>query len=149
MARKWSDEDKAGALAMLAEEEQTLVTVHHATGIPTSTLHDWALKAGLGLSGTEQTRAALESRRVRLAAKKEALAEELLDLARDLYHQAAALPKAREAQALATAAAIMHDKHRLEMGEHTQATRLENHGAAETARQKLDELSERRQAKTA
>lgn len=162
--RDWSDEDKAAALALLADPEKTFYEVRDECGVPVSTLHRWAEAAGLGRSDAK-TDAASERRRLRLAAKREAVAEQFLDRAEDLMGrmdephvigytkdgQAVAFPMGASADCknYMTAAAIALDKFRLEMGEHTQATRSESVQVAEVAKSRLDELAQRRKSKSA
>ena len=144
----WSDEKKQEALDLLADPSKTFYEVRDATGVPVGTLHGWATAAGLERSD-EETKAATEARQVRMSARRELLREMLLDAAIDHTERAQAEDKASGAQAFQTAAAIALDKFRLEMGEHTQATRTESSDAAATARAKVDEIAQRRQTKSA
>lgn len=147
--RNWTDDEKAAALLLLGDPELSYYDVHKATGVPASTLHDWAAAAGLtGHTRVEQTEAARSARSQRIALKREVVAEKLLD-AVETFGDQAVDAKPRDAQALMTAAAIALDKFRLEMGEHTQATRSESVDIAGVARSKVDELAERRKQKTA
>lgn len=146
----WPDEVKQEALRLLADPEQSYYDVHKATGVPASTLCDWAGKAGLtGHSDrVEATKAARDQRSLRIELKRAVVAEKLLDTMEDLIDRTEAA-KPRDAQALVMAARQAQDGFRLEMGEHTQATRTESSDVAKSARAKVDELAERRSQKTA
>lgn len=146
--RNWTDEEKAAALLLLADASKTFYEIRDATEVPVGTLHRWATEAGLERSD-EQTKVAMAACRVRIESKRQALRELLIDAALEHTERARAEEKPSGVQALQTAAAIAHDKFRLEMGEHTQSTRTEATGAAEAAKGKLDEVAERRNAKSA
>lgn len=142
--RNWSDDERAAALELLADPESSYYDVHKVTGIPASTLCDWAGKAGMtGHTRQEQTEAARAARHDRIALKRAVIAEKLLD-AVETFADEAVLAKPRDAQSLMTAAAIAVDKFRLEMGEHTTSTRSESVDIVDAARSKVDELAARR-----
>lgn len=163
MAKPWPDDIKQQALELLAGE-RTFYEVRDATGVPVGTLHRWAEAAGLEHSD-EKTRAANERRRDRLAAKREAIAEQFLDRVEDLMgrmdepHVVGYLKNGEavvhdqgasaDCKNYMTAAAIALDKFRLEMGEVTSRTETRGTEAAQAARQKVDELAERRRSKSA
>lgn len=160
----WDDEVKQAALLLLADGSKTFYEVRDETGVPVGTLHRWATEAGLERSD-DKTEAAASRRRLRLSVKREAIAEEFLDRVEDLMGRMdlphvvgytkdegpIVLPMGASADCknYATAAAILLDKFRLEMGEHTESRRTETTTAAEQAKAKLDDLSERRNAKSA
>lgn len=164
MARRtYSDEDKAAALLLLADASKTFYEVRDATGIPVGTLHGWATEAGYQRSD-DKTEAATIRRRLRLSAKREALAERFLDKADDMMErmdephivmyqkdgEALVIPMgdSSDCKNYATAAAIMLDKFRLEMGESTDRT--EHVGVpSKRVEEKLDELAQRREKREA
>lgn len=160
----WSEEVKAEALNLLADPENSYYDVHKLTGVPASTLCDWA--AAEGLTGhsdrLEATEAARQFRSERIALKRGVIAEKFLDSVETFLNQAEQLAEGmievregvfisggRDALALMQAADSAIKAHRLEMGEHTQATRSESVGVAEAAKAKVDQLAERRRQKTA
>lgn len=149
---KHSEQTKAKALELLTNPEMSYPAVRDATGVPVGTLAGWAKKAGIERPQTK-TEAATTARLTRLAAKRSKIAEEFLDAARTFVDKAKVIGQqtggGREAKDLMTAAAIGLDKMRLELGE---PTVHEHHtgdtGAAEAAKSKIDELSQRRNRKT-
>lgn len=149
MARKnWSDEEKNEALRLLADPSATFYEVRDATGVPVGTLHRWATEAGLERS-QDVTKEATQARVARTHSRRTILQELLLDAAIDHTERALAEDKAQSAQAFQTAAAIAHDKFRLEMGEATSRTETRSTDAAQQAKAKVDELAARRAKKTA
>lgn len=165
MARgQWSDEEKAEALRLLADPEATFYEVKAATSIPVGTLHRWAVAAGLERSDDKRL-AATERRTLRLQEKRSLIAEEFLDRVEDLMGrmdephvvgytkkgEAIIHPMGASADCknYITAAAIALDKFRLEMGEATSRTETRSTDAAEAAKAKVDELSQRRKQKSA
>lgn len=160
----WPDEVKAQALLLIADPELSYYDVHKATGVPASTLHDWAAAEGLvGHSDRlADTKAAREFRSERIAVKRAVIAERFLDSVETFLGQSEALAEGmvevkegvfisggRDALALMQAAKEALTAHRLEMGEHTSSTRNETVDVAEVARHKVDQLAQRRQQKTA
>lgn len=103
--------------------------------IPSGTIRSWAHKDGLARLRYEKTEAATNAAVERATLKREELRELLLDQAIDLIHRMNAPHKDFKGSAAlevwwaeapsgstrdyATAAAILIDKYRLEMGEHT------------------------------
>lgn len=162
--RRYTDEEKAAAVELLRDASKTFYEVRDATGVPVGTLHAWATAAGLERSDAT-TRAATDRRRLRLQAKREALAETFLDRAAELEDrmdephidfrgkdsERVEFPRATsgDVRNYAVAIAVLIDKFRLEMGEHTEHTRTDDLGVAEAARQKVDDLAERRTQKSA
>jgi transposase-like protein len=154
----WSEEVKAEALRLLSDPEQSYYDVHKATGVPASTLHDWAAAAGMtGHSDRlADTEAARKFRSERIAVKRAVIAEKFLDYVETFGEQAAALAEGlievkegvfvsggRDALALIQAADIAMKAHRLEMGESTSRGEV-----IQSPRRKLegvvDELASRR-----
>ena len=93
---------------------------HRITGVPRRTIIDWASKAGvIAQAPNEKMQAA---RIARMAVKREEMRELLLDRAVDLLERLGGPSKAADTKHVATAAAILIDKYRLEMGEATART---------------------------
>jgi transposase-like protein len=141
--RAYTAEEKAAALELLADPSKTFYEVRDETDVPVGTLHGWAVEAGLKRSDN-QTKAATEAHKARIDLAREHLRELLIRAAVEHTERALSQDKPSGVQALQTAAAIAHDKFRLEMGEHTAHTRTESPEAAEVAKTKVDELAERR-----
>lgn len=162
--RNWTDEEKAAALELLADGSKSFYEVRDATEVPVGTLHRWATEAGLERSD-EKTLAATKRRTLRLSEKRQALAEEFLDRVEDLLGrmdephvvgytkkgEAVVFPMGASADCknYMTAAAISLDKFRLEMGEHTQATRSDTGSPRDRVKDRVDELEAKRQQRSA
>lgn len=154
----WSDEKKAEALALLSDPELSYYDVHKATGVPASTLCDWASKAGLtGHSDRlEATESARKHRTERIAVKRAVIAEKFLDSVETFLEQSEQVAEGmievkegvfisggRDAKALQEAAVGALQAFRLEMGEATSRIESEVRPAAKV-RDRVDELAERR-----
>lgn len=157
-------EERTAALAVYAD--RGLAAAHHETGVPKSTLRDWARDAGLDLAAiagrsAEQTAAATEASEVRCSELRVRLRELFLATAVGLLERVDAPHKefkgndaheveyesapAGAARDYAVAAAICLDKYRLEVGEAT--SRDEHHVSDVRTRASglLDELRDRRE----
>lgn len=141
-----TEQDRADALE--AYIEHGTAEASRLTGVPVRTICRWAGEAGLAQAKREQTEAAREALSADIDERRVGIRDLLLQAA-EVHARRSLEAKPREAQALATAAAIMLDKFRLEMGEHTQATRSESVGVAEAAKAKVDQLAARRRQKSA
>lgn len=124
---KWSEQDKAHALELLADGK-TLAETHHLTTIPKPTLIRWAKQQGIEVErSTEKTQAATEAtvarwaeRRAVVAEKAGRLAEQALDTASALLHYGYYL----EAQRVMTVMGVSVDKAQLLTGAATARTEL-------------------------
>lgn len=160
--RDYSEQEKAGALALLEDLSLTFYEVRDMTGISVGTLCRWAEAAGLKRSD-EKTRAASERRKTRLAAKREALAEKMLDVADEFVDHAKDIAAGvvevrdgvfvsggRDARELMTAAAIALDKFRLEMGESTAINESrDTNGTRKKLVERLDQVAAKRAERAA
>lgn len=163
--RAWSDEDKAAALELLGDQSRSLYEINRETGVAVSTLSTWAKDAGIERSSA-QTRAATAERLNRIAEKRAALAESFLDYAIDLAAEShvvgteglerevaegslVRIASAQDSQRLMTAAAIAHDKFRLEMGESTSVIENRDGGARSKLEERLDEVARKRSERQA
>jgi transposase-like protein len=146
----WPQEVKLQAIELLSDPELSYYDVHKATGVPASTLCDWAAAAGMvGHSDrVEATKAAREQRSARIELKRAVVVEKLLDTMESLIDRSEDA-KPRDAQALVMAARQAQDGFRLEMGEATSRVESRDLGSAQKAKQKVDELAERRTKKSA
>lgn len=160
----WSEEKKSEALVLLADPELSYYDVHKATGVPASTLHDWAAAAGLvghsdRVADTEKARRA---RMERVASKRAVIAERFLDSVETFLEQSELVAEGmievkegvfvsggRDAEALVRAASTALGAFRLEMGEHTQATRSEAGSPRDRVKDRVDELEAKRQQRSA
>lgn len=131
--RTYTDEEKGEALALYVEEGPTAVEA--ALGIAKSTVHTWAVAEGLRTVRNERMAEAREAIAADRAVLRERLRTELVAKALDLLGRMdeehidfrgkdavqVTFPKASASgcQSYATAAAILLDKYRLEMGEAT------------------------------
>jgi len=148
--RSYTPEQKAEALALYAVEGPTAVQTQ--LGIPKQTVAQWASADNVRTVRNERTAAALEAVLLDRAVVREQLRDEMLRRALDLLGRMDAphvdfrgkdaqqvtypLPSPSGCQSYATAAAILLDKFRLEVGEVT--------GRTETvARDQLDREIER------
>lgn len=77
--RSYTDEDKAAALALYAE--QGPAEVERQMGIPKATVCNWGRAAGVETVRNERTAAAVEAVKVDAAARKAGLVDKLLRLA--------------------------------------------------------------------
>lgn len=159
---KYTSEQKAEALNLLADVSKSYAEIRDALGIPVGTLAGWAKGAGIERTAAQKlTEAATKVRMARIASKRERLKEKLLKTADGFVDRAVVLsegarrreggiflPTARDTKDMMTAAAIALDKFRLEMGEATQVTE-QRVDSATKARSKVDELAQRRAQKTA
>lgn len=159
--RAYTEAEKAAALEVLSDMSLSFYEVRDRTGIPVGTLHTWATAAGIQRSD-EKTNAASARRRLRLQAKREALAETFLDRAAELEarmdephidfrgkdNDQVEFPQATSSDVknYAVAVAVLIDKFRLEMGEPTEHHRHDARPAEKVAQQ-LDELRSRRESK--
>lgn len=148
-ARRYSAEEKAAALAAI--EAEGLAGAAKTKGIPKRTLSYWAKQAGIAPSNglKKRTQAASEARAAQMAEKRELLRMELQEaIAHALEHALKEGRSGRNFQAWATGAAILIDKFRLESGEHTSHQRMESDDVRHGVEKRVDELAQRRQAKT-
>lgn len=153
MARTaYTDEQKTHALDLYVQHGACEAA--RRTGIPRNTLSSWAHRAGLQPDAPEQTRAAVEHAQLRNAERRAGVQAKLIDTADrmldriregevDYRGNVAKRVEFDEAspascKAFATAAAILIDKYRLEMGE---ATTITEH-APERNPDHEDELAE-------
>lgn len=137
MARRvYSDEEKERALALYETEGPTAVFAQ--LGIPKSTVMSWAIANGVRTVRNERTAEAVEAARLDRAHTRELLRDEMLRRALDLLERMDdphvdfkgkdadeviyPRPSPSGCQAYATAAAILLDKFRLEVGEVTGRT---------------------------
>lgn len=139
MARRtYTDEQKAEALALYVEAGPTAVAVQ--LGIPKQTVQQWARADGLRTVRNERTAEAVEAARVDRELTRERLRDAMLAKALDLIDRMddehidfrgkdakrVTFPKPSPSgcQSYATAAAILLDKVRLELGEVTGRTEV-------------------------
>lgn len=129
----WSDEDKAAAVALVAEKG--LAEAWRQTGIPKPTIVRWCQEAGVERFHPERTRAAVDALQERSRVLRAHLRSELLERSLDLLDRMDEphvefkgkdggqveypVAPAAAVQNYATSAAILIDKYRLEMGEAT------------------------------
>lgn len=166
---KHSDETRANALQLLANPELSYPNIRDATGVPVGTLAGWAKQAGIERSeAAKKTEAATEARKIRNAARREKLADDLLKYAADIFKRSHSialdneeviddkgkrtglfLARARDAKDLMTTGAIALDKFRLEMGEATTVNEVRDSRPSEKVKGKLDELADRRKIRSA
>lgn len=159
MSRTYTQEEREAALALCAEKGSTYQA---AKELPMSarTLAYWAKEAGVCTSNQEKTRAATEAREARVAAKRAALKERLLDEAAyclDSIHREhidfksagpigpvqVTFPVAPAAavQNYATSLAIFLDKFRLESGEVTTRSEFQVDDVADSRRRLTQQLA--------
>lgn len=136
MSRTYSDEYRKMILAEYMEQGARPTARKH--GLPLSTLRSWAAAAGLHTRAasserTARANAVLRARRAEVRVELLSDALRLLRRLREPYVQTMMVdgkigkvtldePPARESQALATAAAILFDKLRLEEGKPTEVS---------------------------
>lgn len=136
MGTSYTDEQKAEALELYMEHGPAEAS--RLCDIPSGTIRSWAYRADLPRLRYQQTAEATEAATARRDLKREELRELLLDQSIDLLHRMNAEHKdyrGKDAVAVywdraqsgstkdyATAAAILIDKYRLEMGEATART---------------------------
>lgn len=134
--RTYTNEEKAEALALYAAEGPTAVQRH--LGIAKATVSNWARANDVRTVRNERTAAATEAIRLDREQTRERLRDEMLRRALDLLDRmdqehidfrgkdakrvTYPKPSASGCQAYATAAAILLDKFRLEVGEVTGRT---------------------------
>lgn len=122
---KWSEQDKAHALALLTDGN-TLAEAHHATGIPKPTLIRWAKQAGIEVErASERTLAAIETNRLAWEERRTVVAEKagrLAELAADEATRLLAEGEYLEAQRLMTVMGVSVDKAQLLTGAATVRT---------------------------
>lgn len=131
---QYTPEQKTEALAVYATDG--LAAAVRATGIPKGTIRSWADRTGTStVAPAERTAAAVEAATARRAELREDLRTKLLEKAVDMLERIddphvdfrgntaeridLERPSASDCQRYATAAAILLDKFRLEMGEAT------------------------------
>lgn len=135
MARTYTDDEKAAAVALCVEEG--LAECERQTGIAKSTVRGWItpedrerMDARASAKTAAATKAASEKRtqiRTKLLERAERMLDRLVEPETDYRGQQArevTFPEAQpaSAKALATTAAILIDKYRLEVGEVTDRT---------------------------
>lgn len=134
MSSQYTDEQKAEALELYLEFGPAEASRH--CGIPSGTIRSWAYRADLPRLRYEQTEEATQAASARRDLKREELRELLLDQSIDLIHRMNEEHKdyrgkdavywdrapSGSTKDYATAAAILIDKYRLEMGEATTRT---------------------------
>lgn len=158
--RTYTDDERVHALELYATDGPT--AVERQLGIPKTTVAGWAAAAGVGTVRNERIAAAVDAARLDRELVREHLRDEMLRRAVDLLDRmdephvdfkgkdAAKVtypkPSPSGCQAYATAAAILLDKFRLEVGEVTgrTETRTSDHLDRE-----IEELVEQLQAKGA
>lgn len=134
--RRYTDEEREAALALYAEQGPT--AVQEQLGIPKQTVQSWARADGVRTVRNERTAEAVEAARLDRELTRERLRDAMLAKALDLIGRMdephidfrgkdvtkVTFPKASASgcQAYATAAAILLDKFRLEVGEATNRT---------------------------
>lgn len=147
MAREYSEEEKAAALALY--QSVGLADAWRQTGIPKPTIASWARRGGLphtdAASTTREATIAASARADQLRAElRLGLLEHAVDLlqridsphvefknsAKEIREVVYPLPPAAAVQNYATSVAILIDKYRLEVGEAT--TRSESRALIDT-----------------
>lgn len=134
--RTYTADEKAAALALYATDGPTAVA--DRLGIPKATVADWARANNVRTVRNERTSAMVEAARLDREAVREQLRERLLSKALDMLDRMDSehidfkgskveqvtypKPSPSGCQAYATAAAILLDKFRLEVGEVTGRT---------------------------
>ncbi len=160
-APRASTERKTEVVAYAVDHGPAEAAKHY--GIKATTVRSWCSRAGVATDASERTKAATESAQARRLAKREELRTLMIEKAVDLVHRMdevhidyrgkdadqVTFPKApaQACQQYATAAAILLDKFRLEMGEAT--GRTEHTAGKEAAHALADELAARRAQKAA
>jgi len=156
--------EREEALKLYLEEGPSAAS--RATGIPSGTIRSWASRAGVQRARTQKQAAAIEASMMRQAEKREELRELLLDRAVELLHRLddphidfrgkdarqVTFPKpgGMDSKNYATAAAILIDKYRLEMGEATARTYHEGSDDIDrSVGQLVEELARRAPSETA
>lgn len=160
----WDDETKAKALELIADPELSYYDVHKATGVPASTLHDWAAAAGLTGHSERlaETETARRFRTQRMAVKRAVVAEKFLDAVETFLERSEAVAEGmievkdgvfisggRDALALMQAAKEAMNAHRLEMGEATSRTEDVSVSPRERLKDRVDDLEAKRRQRTA
>lgn len=134
--RTYTDEQKADALALYANEGPS--AVQHQLGIPKATVTSWATANGVRTVRNERTAQAVEAAKLDRELTRERLRDAMLAKALDLIGRmddehidfrgkdakqvTYPKPSPSGCQSYATAAAILLDKVRLELGEVTGRT---------------------------
>lgn len=158
--RTYTDAERVQALALYETDGPT--AVEERLGVPKQTVSDWAKAAGVRTVRNERTAAAVDAARLDRELVREQLRDEMLRRALDLLGRmdephvdfkgkdasevTYPKPSPSGCQSYATAAAILLDKFRLEVGEVTgrTETRTSDHLDRE-----IEELVEQLQAKSA
>lgn len=168
-AARTDPEQRAAAIAVY--REHGLAEAHRVSGIPKSTLRDWAKAEGLdprelASASLDQVAAANEAREARIVAMRLELRENLLSAAtdmterlrsphvdyrgRDMVEVTFEHAPADACRNYAVAAAVFIDKFRLESGETTGHVQVDR-GPVEQQKQRVsklrDDLRERRESK--
>lgn len=136
MSQAYTDKQKTEALELYMEHGPAEAS--RQCDIPSGTIRSWAYRADLPRLRYEKTEAATKASSARAELKREELRELLLDQAVDLLHRMNSphkdfkgkdadevwwdLAPSGATKDYATAAAILIDKYRLEMGEATSRT---------------------------
>lgn len=134
--RTWTPEQRANALAIYRDHGPAEAS--RRTGIPGGTIASWANRAGVQTEAPAKTAAAVEAAKAKRDRDREELrillvakAVDLLQRLDEPYHDYRGKdadrvewdrPPAEACKAYATAAAILVDKFRLELGEATDRT---------------------------
>lgn len=160
----YTDAQKTSALAIYATDG--LAAAVRATGIPKGTIKSWADRTGTRtVAPAERTAAAVEAASARRAELRDDLRTKLLEKAVDMLERIddphvdfrgntaerieLDRPSASDCQRYATAAAILLDKFRLEMGEATDRSERQMVGGRERALAAVAELDAKRAQKQA
>lgn len=144
MRKHYTPEQREQALELLNSEG--IWTAVAATGVHHTTIYRWNAEHVRSLNQTPEEVEA----EVRVSqAMRSQLQQRFMQVALAHVDRSDTAKNGRDAQAYATAAAILHDKFRLEMGEATSRIESRDLDAAVKARHKVDDLAERRKQKSA
>jgi transposase-like protein len=159
---RYDDDTKARAVALAVEHGPT--EAGRLTGVKPGTIRSWCSRSGVATEAAERTAAATDAAKARRETKREELRTLLIEKAVDLVNRMdeehidfrgkdagrVTFPKApaQACQQYATAAAILLDKFRLELGESTDRTARVTEPVTD-AEHLLDELDAKRKARAA
>ncbi len=153
MSRTYTDQERSEALGFYEEVGAADAARLCDFVVSAGTIRQWAHRAGMSRYSAEKTQAATEATRRRASERRAELQELLLSRAIDMLLRMDETHKdfrgkdavavfwdkapAGAAKDYATAAAILLDKYRLEMGEHTDRTQMITIGAVDEAIERL------------